>query len=440
MTNEANPTRPPRFRSIADRIADPGPKRILALDGGGVRGVLSIQFLKRIEAILRARHNDPELRLCDYFDLIIGTSTGSILAAGLAMGHDASWLEQRYNAIAGKVFGRVPAIVWVVLATLAAAAAAAIAFTLAPFDLGDSIAVILGLWLIAMAVIVSSAIYYPAFDGEKLYAYLKQDLGDDTLESEKLLTGFGAVSKRVDSDSIWVLTNNPNSPYWSEHKNKDYKLADLVRASTAAPYFFAPQGLKILEFPAGRPKLVEGAFLDGGLSMHNSPCVLALMLARIKGYRFNWKDGPDNLLIVSVGTGSWRNEQNERAVLTKSAVRQAIDSLRGMIADSEKVMLTFMQWVSRTPQNKGWRIDGEIGNLEHDQLGDNHVCSFIRYNVTLEEGWLHKRGWTKTSARFLRRMREMTNPGPMAELSKLAAHIASDQVEDSDFPPAFDLT
>jgi len=59
-----------------------GPKRILALDGGGLRGMLTLGFLRQIEEILRARHaGDPSFRLCHYFDLIAGTSTGAIIAA-----------------------------------------------------------------------------------------------------------------------------------------------------------------------------------------------------------------------------------------------------------------------------------------------------------------------------------------------------------------------
>ena len=61
----------------------PGPKRILALDGGGVRGVLTIAFLERIEEILKQQTGKP-MRLADHFDLIGGTSTGSIIAVALA--------------------------------------------------------------------------------------------------------------------------------------------------------------------------------------------------------------------------------------------------------------------------------------------------------------------------------------------------------------------
>lgn len=62
-----------------------GPKRILSLDGGGIRGVLTLQYLKVIETIVKERFGEETL-LCDDFDLIGGTSTGSIVAAGLASG------------------------------------------------------------------------------------------------------------------------------------------------------------------------------------------------------------------------------------------------------------------------------------------------------------------------------------------------------------------
>ena len=56
---------------------DATPKRILALDGGGLRGILSLGLLQAIEDILRQRHGGGDaFRLSHYFDLIAGTSTG----------------------------------------------------------------------------------------------------------------------------------------------------------------------------------------------------------------------------------------------------------------------------------------------------------------------------------------------------------------------------
>ena len=80
-----------------------GAKRILALDGGGIRGILSLQFLKAIETLVRRRLG-PDALLCDYFDLIGGTSTGSIIAAGLACGMTVDALRALYSDIGARVF------------------------------------------------------------------------------------------------------------------------------------------------------------------------------------------------------------------------------------------------------------------------------------------------------------------------------------------------
>ena len=56
------------------------PKRILSLDGGGIRGALTLGYLKKLETLLREKEGNKNLLLCDYFDLIGGTSTGSIIA------------------------------------------------------------------------------------------------------------------------------------------------------------------------------------------------------------------------------------------------------------------------------------------------------------------------------------------------------------------------
>ncbi|MBM3647939.1 MAG: hypothetical protein FJX11_09130 [Alphaproteobacteria bacterium] len=92
---------------LGKRLQSAGPKRILALDGGGVRGILSLAILEEVEAILRRRSPQPEtFRLCDYFDLIGGTSTGSIIASGLAIGLSVGDLVSLYRQVSAKVFKR----------------------------------------------------------------------------------------------------------------------------------------------------------------------------------------------------------------------------------------------------------------------------------------------------------------------------------------------
>jgi patatin-like phospholipase/acyl hydrolase len=65
-------------------------KRILALDGGGIRGMFSLQILARIEELFRQDRNEPNLVLADVFDFIAGTSTGAIIATFLALGENGA--------------------------------------------------------------------------------------------------------------------------------------------------------------------------------------------------------------------------------------------------------------------------------------------------------------------------------------------------------------
>ena len=56
--------------TLLDRLESDGPKRMLALDGGGIRGAITLGFLARMETILRERHGNPDMKLRDYFDLV----------------------------------------------------------------------------------------------------------------------------------------------------------------------------------------------------------------------------------------------------------------------------------------------------------------------------------------------------------------------------------
>lgn len=79
--------------------------RILSLDGGGVRGALSALLLTNIESYLNARKNE-KIPLGKRFDLIVGTSTGALIALGLACGKSASEVSAFYDAYMNQVFGQ----------------------------------------------------------------------------------------------------------------------------------------------------------------------------------------------------------------------------------------------------------------------------------------------------------------------------------------------
>src|SRR5712691_6737159 len=72
--------------TLIERIEREGQKKLLAIDGGGIRGVLALEVLQRIEDLLKAKSGCGDFCLADYFDYIAGTSTGGIIAAGLSIG------------------------------------------------------------------------------------------------------------------------------------------------------------------------------------------------------------------------------------------------------------------------------------------------------------------------------------------------------------------
>lgn len=76
-------------------------RRILSIDGGGIKGVFPASFLATIEDSI----ND---KISNYFDLIVGTSTGGIIALGLGLGFSAKEILDFYEILGPKIFGRVP--------------------------------------------------------------------------------------------------------------------------------------------------------------------------------------------------------------------------------------------------------------------------------------------------------------------------------------------
>ncbi len=54
------------YRTFAQHLdSKEGPKRILSLDGGGLRGMMTVKVLKKIERLLQERFGDPDMRLCN---------------------------------------------------------------------------------------------------------------------------------------------------------------------------------------------------------------------------------------------------------------------------------------------------------------------------------------------------------------------------------------
>ena len=81
-------------------------KKILSLDGGGIRGLISIEILAKIEQELRDRENNQNLVLSDYFDFIAGTSTGALIASALCIGMSVDEIRRFYVESSSEMFER----------------------------------------------------------------------------------------------------------------------------------------------------------------------------------------------------------------------------------------------------------------------------------------------------------------------------------------------
>jgi uncharacterized protein len=358
----------------------PGPKRILSLDGGGVRGAATIAFLERLEAEVSAIEGRPTL-LADWFDLIGGTSTGAIIATALSLGFRASELHQFYRELAPRIFRK------------------------SRFRL-------LG--------------WQAKFDARRLMQELTSIIGNRTLDSEDLLTGLCIVLKRMDTGSAWILLNNPKSEFWdtpvdeSFVGNRHLPIANLVRASTAAPHFFDPE---LIEIVAGS----HGLFIDGGLTPHNNPSLVLLMAALLPAYKMNWKLGVDDLMVVSVGTGSFRSTIDPRQAARLSAIGLAVRSLAGMISESQQLVLTLMTYLGQSPVP--WPINSEIGELGGLTAQTGQLFRYLRYDIKLEHAWLKAHLGETIAPAELERLRQMDDPQGMTKLYELGHKAAALQIK-----------
>jgi uncharacterized protein len=367
--------------SARDRhLFAPGAKRILSLDGGGVRGIVALAFLKKIEATLAARAG-ASVRLCDHFDLIGGTSTGAIIAVGLALGYSVDEIRDFYLRLAPRVF-RPP-------------------------------------WLRIPG-------WKAIFDARALASELKGVIGERRLDTPDLQTGIGVMLKRIDTASAWILTNNPRSAYWdapADHSyigNRDYMLAQVVRASTAAPHYFDPQEIEIAR---GEP---PGLFVDGGLTPHNNPALALFLTAFVPRYGIGWEAHPDKLTIVSIGAGSFRDRLNPRKLSRGPSASLALRAMIQQIGDNQQLVLTLMSLLSESPTR--WSINSEIGDLGAVPSPRGALFRFLRYDLRLEGDWLAAELGETPGAREIADMRRLDDTASMPRLEALARRAADIQV------------
>ena len=240
------------------------------------------------------------------------------------------------------------------------------------------------------------------------------------------------MAKRLDTGSPWVIHNNPKGRYFNQMPgsnstpNKDYLLSEVVRSSTAAPTYFEPEKIRVADD-------MEGAFVDGGVSPHNNPALQLLMLATLKGHELCWPTGADQLLLVSLGTGSKTLALDSKEVMDMKAVELGVRGLSSLMDDASALNELLLQWMSSSKTAR--EIDSEIGNLDGDILGGGKpLLTYLRYDVTFDDAW-RKDTLSPEQLKSIAEMDRAENMDKLVEIGKAAAV----QIEDEHFSQGFDI-
>jgi len=246
----------------------------LSIDGGGMRGLYAASYLAALEAAFSQRRGVAGLDIGKAFDLIVGTSTGGILAAGLAAGLPPRVMGEVYTNSGAKIFPRrLP--------------------SKRGFDL--------------LRQLFTRPKFLKAGD-EALRRALEKTFGKVTIGELWNRRGIALAIPAVNVSTYrpWVF----KTPHLagSNHRDDGYQITDVCLATTAAPLFRSMAAVR-------RPdNACTDIFVDGGL-WANNPIVVALVEA------LRITDGGDQEIeIYSLGTCS----KIEGEIVAESAVHRGL--------------------------------------------------------------------------------------------------------------------
>ncbi|UFS72106.1 patatin-like phospholipase family protein [Geomonas sp. RF6] len=367
---------------LTERIERKGAKKILALDGGGIRGMMSVQVLIAIEDLLRKElQKDESFRLADYFDFVSGTSTGAIIAACISLGMKARDIEAFYINSGKEMFDE--------------------------------------------AFLLDKLRY--KFEDEKLARKLREvfdgDEGVTYLGSAKLKTLLMMVMRNATTDSPWPICNNPKAKYNDlslPDCNLKLPLWQLVRASTAAPVYFPPEVLTV-----GEHRFI---FVDGGITPYNNPAFQTFLMATTQPYNLNWQAGVKDMLVVSIGTGTSPGENEKLKPSDMNVLYNAgsIPSALMFAALNEQDFLcrVFGDCVCGDP------LDSEVGDMMDMRGPGPKLFTYARYNAELTRNGLDKLGLPNIKPKDVQKLDSVDH---IADLQQVGQAVAKQKVKREHF-------
>ncbi len=233
-------------------------KLLLSIDGGGIRGIIPVCMLIKLEEVTGKPARET-------FSFVGGTSTGAIIAAGIAAGIPATQMLHLYLNRAEEVFPQK--------------------------------------WYNMIKRVFLGRMY----SAKKLHEVLASEAGDSIFWSlndspiDLMITG-----KRVVDGMPWyfVKDNAKNSK-----RTGKLRLLDCVTASAVAPTYFDPWLVEEPNAPPGHKPV--GRLVDGGVGVAGNPVYQACVEA------FFYHDGysPADTAVVSLGTGRFDSYQNPSGLL-----------------------------------------------------------------------------------------------------------------------------
>jgi patatin-like phospholipase/acyl hydrolase len=293
-------------------------KHILSIDGGGIRGVIPAAILAHIEQRLIHSTNNRDAALVHFFDLFAGTSTGGILSAlyivpegktrssGNQLNAEGSALRPKYSAQQVLEFYRELGPV------------------LFRSDFSQKLK---SLW----------GFRGSKYSVEPLEKFARKLFGDTYISEalrDCLITSYDMTSRKAHLFSL-----HSTQKYGS---SADYRLADVVRSTSAAPTFFEPA--LICAADKGQRHLI-----DGGVYSNNPG-----MCAYVEAIKLWEEISPQEELLISLGTG-----KIEKPYLYEKTVRfgylqwlfPVIDVLMSSVAEVVDFQLKQIFLLAKVPEN-----------------------------------------------------------------------------------------
>jgi patatin-like phospholipase/acyl hydrolase len=310
-------------------------KRILALDGGGIRGVFTLEILLRVQTMLREHYQAPAMVLADHFDFFAGTSTGAIIATCLCWGMDVQNILDLYVLHGKTMFTPVRNPI--------------------------------------KKLLISK------FEAKPLSDMLKRTFSDDGDGEHPALIGTDRLKKLLlvvvrnhTTGSAWPLTNNPLAKYNDRSRpdcNLNVPLWKVLRASTAAPVYYDPEKIMLGD--------QEQIFVDGSITPYNNPALIAALTATLPCYQLNWPSGPENIRIVSLGSMRFSSALPKKVgklwvIYNAKKIPPAL--IQGIAWEQDYICRCLGECIYGEP------LDGEIGNLMDAALPGQRWFSYVRYN------------------------------------------------------------